>query len=192
MKKVSRWFISFLMWSCIGFAAWGDDLDIYLGTADSSKTYLPNVLFIMDTSGSMAAYDNTSQTRMLRVQNALKAALDQATNINAGLMRFSDYGGPVLFPLQGIDEAINPELITSTGGSTDDASEINGSVYVNTNAVYFTYGTATVTSGLRFTGLNIPQGATITGAYMRLTSSQLNSAASVITCLLYTSPSPRD
>ncbi len=181
MKKVSRWFISFLMWSCIGFAAWGDDLDIYLGTADSSKTYLPNVLFIMDTSGSMAAYDNTSQTRMLRVQNALKAALDQATNINAGLMRFSDYGGPVLFPLQGIDEAINPELITSTGGSTDDASEINGSVYVNTNAVYFTYGTATVTSGLRFTGLNIPQGATITGAYMRLTSSQLNSAASVIT-----------
>ncbi|OFC69585.1 PilC/PilY family type IV pilus protein [Alteromonas confluentis] len=181
MKNIYRFFVSFLMWSCIGFAAWGDDLDIYLGTANSAKTYQPNVMFIMDTSGSMQAYDNTSQTRMLRVQNALKDALRESTNINAGLMRFSDYGGPVLYPLQAIDSSVNPELITSTADSGDDASERSGSVDTTANSLRLTYGTSTVTSGLRFTDLNIPQGATITSAFLRLTSSQLNSAASVIT-----------
>ena len=66
----------------------GDDLDIFIGTADVAQTYNPNVLFIMDTSGSMGSKDYTSESRMLRVQNALKEALTSATNINAGLMRF--------------------------------------------------------------------------------------------------------
>ncbi len=180
MNKLFRTFIAFIMWSCIGFAAWGDDLDIYLGTADSAVTYQPNVLFIMDTSGSMGSYDYTYQTRMLRVQNALKDALNGSTNINAGLMRFSDYGGPVLYPLRGIDSSVNPELITSTAESGDDAYERNGITDTTSNSLRLTYGTDTVHTGLRFTGLNIPQGATITSAYLRLTSSQLNSANSTL------------
>ncbi|MBU2979101.1 PilC/PilY family type IV pilus protein [Alteromonas sp. C1M14] len=180
MKKIYRYLISIVMWSCIGFAAWGDDLDIYLGTADSSVTYNPNVLFIMDTSGSMTSKDGTGESRMLRVQDALKDALQSATNINAGLMRFSDYGGPILYPVRAIDDSVDPELITSTADSGDDAYEVAGSVNVTSNSLTLTYGITTVTSGLRFTEMNIPQGATITGAILRLTSAQLNSSASTL------------
>ena len=108
------------MWFCIGFSAFGDDLDIYVGTSSTAVTYNPNVLFIMDTSGSMTGTDGTGQTRMLRVQNALRQTLAESTNINAGLMRFSDWGGPVLFPIRSIDESTTPEIITSTPNTSED------------------------------------------------------------------------
>ncbi|MEW9798746.1 PilC/PilY family type IV pilus protein [Alteromonas sp. CYL-A6] len=177
MKRLTSTVFSFLLFSCIGWSAWGDDLDIYLGTSSTAVTYNPNVLFIMDTSGSMANTDDTTESRMLRVKNALKEALSQATNINAGLMRFSDYGGPVLFPIRGLDEPISPELITSTSSGNDDAYEISSSVNTSSSDIVLSSGTSTVLSGLRFTGLNIPQGATITSAYIRFTSSGYNIAA---------------
>jgi type IV pilus assembly protein PilY1 len=176
MKKISSYIASITLFSCIGFSAVGDDLDIYLGNANSAVTYNPNVLFIMDSSGSMGGYDGTSQTRMLRVQNALKDALESATNINAGLMRFSDFGGPILYPIRDIDDAVRPEIIVSTNDDDHDAHEINGSVTTDSNDLVLSQGTATVTSGMRFTDLNIPQGATIVSASIRFTSEKFNVA----------------
>ena len=176
MKKLSTFFASITLFSCIGFSAFGDDLDIYLGNANNAVTYNPNVLFIMDSSGSMGSYDNTDQSRMLRVQNALKEALGSATNINAGLMRFSDYGGPILYPVRNIDEAVRPEIIISTNADDHDAHEIDGVVTTNSNDLILSSGTKTVTSGLRFTDLNIPQGATIVSASIRFTSEKFNVA----------------
>lgn len=176
MKKLISYFTSTVLFSCIGFSAIGDDLDIYLGNADSAVTYNPNVIFIMDSSGSMGAYDGTSQSRMLRVQNALKEALGSATNINAGLMRFSDYGGPILYPVRDIDDAVRPEIVVSTGSSNNDAHEIDGSVTTSSNELILSKGTDTVTSGLRFETLQIPQGATIVSANIRFTSEGFNIA----------------
>ncbi|BFT29720.1 hypothetical protein D210916BOD24_08960 [Alteromonas sp. D210916BOD_24] len=181
MKTLRNYLISFLLFSCIGFSALGDDLDIYLGNANSAVTYNPNVLFIMDSSGSMGSYDNTSQTRMLRVQNALKDALQSATNINAGLMRFSDYGGPILYPVRNIDEAVRPEIIMSVSSGDHDAHEIDGVVTVSSNDIVLSSGLKTVTSGLRFTDLNIPQGATIVHASLRFTSENFNVAGTSLT-----------
>ena len=70
MKKLTTYLASISLFSCIGFSAFGDDLDIYLGNASNAVTYNPNVLFIMDSSGSMGNYDNTSQTRMLTIMLA--------------------------------------------------------------------------------------------------------------------------
>jgi type IV pilus assembly protein PilY1 len=176
MKKLISSFTSTVLFSCIAFSAIGDDLDIYLGNADSAVTYNPNVIFIMDSSGSMGAYDGTSQSRMLRVQNALKEALGSATNINAGLMRFSDYGGPILYPVRDIDDAVRPEIVVSTGSSNNDAHEIDGSVTTSSNEVILSKGTDTVTSGMRFETLQIPQGATIVSANIRFTSEGFNIA----------------
>lgn len=166
---------------CIGFAAWGDDLDIYLGTSSSAVTYNPNVLFIMDTSGSMTNTDGTGESRMLRVQNALKTALGSSTNINAGLMRFSDYGGPILFPIRGVDDVLSAELVNSTDQSTHDAYEINGSVNLGSSSLVLSLGTSTVTTGLRFEDVNVPQGATITSAYLRFTSAQFSVSPAELT-----------
>lgn len=181
MKKITSYFASITLFSCIGFSAVGDDLDIYLGNATSAVTYNPNVLFIMDSSGSMGSYDGTAQTRMLRVQNALKTALQSATNINAGLMRFSDFGGPILYPVRNIDEAVRPEIIVSTSEDNHDAHEINGTVTTQSNDLILSNGTDTVTSGLRFTDLNIPQGATIVSASLRFTSERYNIAGTTLT-----------
>lgn len=87
-----------------------DDLEIYLGAKESQHLYKPNVLFIIDSSASMGKSDESNETRMLQVQNALKTALGSATGINVGLMRFSDFGGPVLFPISDIDTPITFEL----------------------------------------------------------------------------------
>ena len=172
---------SILLSGMISATAMGDDLEIYLGTGASAVTYNPNVLFIMDTSGSMTSKDGGSESRMLRVQNALKDALASATNINAGLMRFSDFGGPILYPVRDIDNAVQPEIITSTATGSDDAYEINGTVTLGGNDIIITQGTDTVTTGYRYQELNIPQGATITNAFLRYTSGTLNTAASTIT-----------
>lgn len=155
-------------------ATFADDLEIYLGTAGSQVTYDPNVLFIMDTSGSMTNKDGGSESRMLRVQNALKAALGTATNVNAGLMRFSDHGGPILYPVRPIDDPVEPELIVSVSGSTDDAHEIAGVVTLNANSLILSQGTSTVTTGYRFQDVNVPQGATITSAKLVFTSDSNN------------------
>lgn len=181
MKTCLRIWCAAILWLSIGSAALGDDLDIYLGTAGSAVTYNPNVLFIMDTSGSMSNRDDTDKSRMLRVKEAFKTAISSATNINAGLMRFSDQGGPVLFPVRDIDAPINAEIVTSTAEDASDAHEINGQVTTSANAVKLTQGTDTVLSGFRFSNIMIPQGAVITNAYLRFTSAQLNTAAATMT-----------
>ncbi|MFQ3236063.1 MAG: type IV pilus assembly protein PilY1 [Paraglaciecola sp.] len=159
------------------YMAQADDLEIYLGTTTEQVKYDPNVLFIMDTSGSMAATDGTSESRMLRVQNALKETLSSVTNINAGLMRFSDLGGPVLYPVRAIDTRVSPELIVPIIQGSDDAHEINTVVNLSANTLTLSQGTDTVNIGLRYQNINVPQGATITSAYLRFTSKNYNSAA---------------
>lgn len=160
--------------------AWADDLEIYFGTSNEQVKYDPNVLFIMDTSGSMGAYDNTNESRMLRVQNALKETLRSVTNVNAGLMRFSDYGGPILYPVRPIDDTVSPELITPIVQSSDDATERSGSVSLNSSSLTLSAGPEQVITGLRYQMLNIPQGATITSAYLRFTSRGYDASATTI------------
>ena len=170
--------VSLSLFSC---ALLADDLEIYLGAAGSQVTYDPNILFIMDTSGSMTDKDGGYESRMLRVQNALKQTLSSVTNVNAGLMRFSDFGGPILYPVRAIDDAVRPEIITSISSGNDDAFEINSSVDTTAQVLKVSEGNTPVLLGLRYQDLNIPRGATITSAYLRFTSSAFNTGATDIT-----------
>lgn len=157
-----------------------DDLEIYFGASTEQVKYDPNVLFIMDTSGSMTATDNTDESRMLRVQNALKETLRSVTNVNAGLMRFSDYGGPVLYPVRPIDDAVSPELITPIVQGSDDAFERSGSVSLAESILTLSAGSEPIYAGLRYQALHIPQGATITSAYLRFSSLGYDASATHI------------
>lgn len=180
MKRLSPAWLASVLLCMIAHNATGDDLDIFIGTSNSAQTYNPNVLFIMDTSGSMGNKDGGTESRMLRVQNALKDALGSATNINAGLMRFSNYGGPILYPTTDIDKSIDTQLSSSTNASANDGYEMSGSVNTGTNDVVISFSTTPVTSAFRFADLNIPQGATITSAYLKFTSAQYNIDATTI------------
>ncbi|MBE1286761.1 MAG: VWA domain-containing protein [Alteromonadaceae bacterium] len=158
----------------VSLSSWASDLDIYLGSGNDTVTYKPNVLFIIDTSGSMSNQDGTGKTRLLRVQQALNEALSGATNINAGLMRFSNKGGSILHPVTDIDRFVPPQLIDTVQSGADDATSINGEMQISTNQLQIARGTQTVTTGLRFVELNIPQGAQITKASLRFASAFSN------------------
>ncbi len=104
-----------------------DDTEIYLGDVTVSAGVRPNVLFILDTSGSMSGMDGMSQDRLDRMKDALHAILDDVNNINVGLMRFTDPGGPILFPVAYIDEDVS---VVAAGGSS--GADIN--VQVNASS----------------------------------------------------------
>ncbi len=104
---------------------WGDDTDIFTGGGESSGG-TPNVLFIIDTSGSMA-WDapNSRDPRIDIVKAALKQLLSEVNNINVGLMRFSNPGGPVIYPMTYIDKDLS---VTEEGGGSGFA--MPSSIYV--------------------------------------------------------------
>ncbi len=103
-----------------------DDTEIYLGNTNLATGVRPNVLFILDTSGSMANLDGMAQDRLDRMKDALRTILDDANNINVGLMRFTDPGGPILFPVSYIDEDVSV-IMTNGGNGSDINVQVNSS-----------------------------------------------------------------
>lgn len=107
-----------LVFLLIPLPSWADDIEIYRGTADRVN---PNVLFVMDTSGSMgwdAAGNglhnggNNPRSRMYQVREVAKKVVANTKGINIGLMRFAgnnynNEGGFVQLPIENIDTARN-------------------------------------------------------------------------------------
>ena len=130
---------NFLIATLMGFisgassSVMADDTEIYLGSSASQAGIRPNVLFILDTSGSMSSSVDSFGDRLDHMKAAFNQIMDTSNNINVGLMRFTDPGGPILFPVSYIDEDINViESGTSEVGfpinvrvsdGTDDAEE---------------------------------------------------------------------
>jgi len=140
--------------------AMADDTEIFFGnTADSTATR-PNVLFILDTSGSMGTeVGTTNKTRMQHMQEALDQILDTATGVNVGLMRFTDPGGPILFPVSNIDATLSQATPSTASkavdsriaSSADDAEEQSGTVTLDSarlEAVYVGGDTGIVSTQL--------------------------------------------
>ncbi|MBU2963977.1 PilC/PilY family type IV pilus protein [Amphritea sp. 2_MG-2023] len=97
---------------------WADDTEIFFG-GTTNISVRPNVLFILDTSGSMGSTDGTGSTRLDRMKDALGTIINSAQDINVGLMRFSNPGGAVIYPVTYIDESIS----STTGGALSGVAE---------------------------------------------------------------------
>jgi len=139
MKRATHWY--FVLALFVGLSTGlavpesgrADDTEVYLGSTAVPATIRPNVLFILDTSGSMSEWvDGTGMDRLDNMKVALKKILDTINNVNVGLMRFTDPGGPILYPVSYIDEDISvvengdpsETLISSRiDRSSDDAEE---------------------------------------------------------------------
>lgn len=113
-----------------------DDTDIYLTTGAVTAGVQANILFVLDTSGSMKNTDSTSPpvTRLDRMKQGLHEILDLANNVNVGLMRFHHRGGPVLYPVANInapavtvEDLFDPGAVSSVAvrlsNPEDDADE---------------------------------------------------------------------
>ena len=163
--------------ACVGPAA-SDDTEVFFGQTTNARDTRSNVLFILDTSGSMTKRDEGQEgTRLERLQSAMHAILDQSTDINIGLMSLNGYngGGPVRYPVTPVEQsACGPQgcgVITVTapiaeaGDDTEERiSDGNPAAGGNNLSIGREESGNPQYVGLRFSNLNIPQGATITGA----------------------------
>jgi type IV pilus assembly protein PilY1 len=105
-----------------------DDTEIYFSGGDvsggSSNVIRPNVLFILDTSGSMdndLSGDPDGRSRIEVLREAMAEIIADIQNVNLGLMRFTyNDGGPVLFPITYIDETLDNVV----GAVIDDGTTV--------------------------------------------------------------------
>jgi type IV pilus assembly protein PilY1 len=110
-------------------SVYADDTEIFFGGSSSSAGVVsPNVLFILDTSSSMTSTDGLGVTRLDRMKEALRNILNNSNNINVGLMRFSNPGGPVLYPISPIDGVVSSaaeagDIAVRVAQGTDDAEQ---------------------------------------------------------------------
>ncbi len=141
---------------CMLFASFpvlADDTEIFFASPAAVQNTRPNVLFILDSSGSMSSsVGSTGLNRMEHMKAALHTVLDSVTNVNIGLMRFNDPGGPILFPTSYVDEEIStaaseesPGDVSSqiTNGS-DDVEEIGSTMLMDfgSTTLDMAYGSA--------------------------------------------------
>ena len=114
-----------------------DDTEIYV-TTNSNTT--PNVVFIMDTSGSMASVvrdsNNVSQgSRLEVVRQAAIEVINSTTNINIALMRFNNnQGGRLSTPMMSIDADNTRSVVSEVLKSytADGYTPITESLYEGT------------------------------------------------------------
>ena len=162
-------------------AASADDTEIFFGQVDNVTSGDPNVLFVLDTSGSMGRTDGTGQTRLERMKDALYRIVEKSDDVNVGLMRFQGhYGGSsVIFPMTPItgdycdhEDCDDIEAVARVRSNWDDTEEqanyagrSNGGPPNNILTM-----DSSQRVGFRFPDLNVPQGATITSAVMEFTA----------------------
>ncbi len=113
--------------------AYGDDTEIYFGGGSiaSDGSVQPNIMFVLDTSGSMAwDFDQdwtSSNERLDALKAAMNSFLDSASNVNVGLMRYTNPGGPVLHKVEDVDALSGNGRATITrqvDNSQSDATEL--------------------------------------------------------------------
>ncbi len=102
------------------------DTDIFFG-GGSGQTLKPNVLFVLDNSGSMDNIIKSSgKSRMQTMKESFRSIMSTTQGINVGIMRFNDPGGSILYPVTDIDQSISsfePTLNPQSKNSADDATE---------------------------------------------------------------------
>ncbi len=124
---------------------WADDTEIFFADTGGEQIY-PNILFIIDTSGSMGEeVGNTGEDRLEQVQAGFRTLLNQLSNVNVGVMRFSNPGGPILYPVSYIDanideiEQVITEVIARVSDDNDDAQELeSGQVLLEEDYLHLT------------------------------------------------------
>ncbi|WP_371364785.1 pilus assembly protein PilY [Pseudomonas sp. QL9] len=127
-----------LLTAGIGFAtaSYADDTEIFFGGQSIDSSVRPNVLFVLDNSGSMAWRTDSNnnpwgneQSRMTVLKQSFSDIITSTNGINAGLMILNpDDDQRLLYPVTNIDNAV-PSGATQYAGApeiaqgSDDATQ---------------------------------------------------------------------
>ncbi|MEJ2094942.1 MAG: VWA domain-containing protein, partial [Gammaproteobacteria bacterium] len=153
---IYRKFIGFLtaVALTIGSAgpAYADDTDIYFGGTVNAAAR-PNILLILDTSGSMSnSFEGT--TRMEAMKDVMLEVISAVQNVNLGVMIFhkGGDGGNIGYPITYIDKDLTDATITRvvTDGADDGEEDLaTGTVVLNNNPLV----TSTAVAGIQETNV---------------------------------------
>ena len=130
-----------------GATAYADDTEIFFGGNAIADGIRPNVLFLLDDSGSMAWCTDSNnsdgcsddENRMAILKTTMKNLLDTTSGINVGLMVLNNNASSprdstlsrLLFPMANIDAPYNLKLSSpAIKISADDASRYNGATQI--------------------------------------------------------------
>ena len=85
-----------------------DDTEIFFSAAEGDPSTFPNIVFVLDNSGSMRGrVPGTNQTKMEAMQAAMNSIIDTVDNINLGLVNFKvgdpQRGSTMVYPVTNID-----------------------------------------------------------------------------------------
>lgn len=184
--KQNRTFIFTLLLSFFAGNLHADDTEIYFNAnIRSNVENQPNLLFILDTSGSMGwDITGTNDVRMQVLKDAMNNILTDLDNVNVGIMRYNYYyGGPVLFPITDLrtpasavagepdDNTTRSFTYTITDNDNDAYEYItdnNGDGILNNVVLTDTNGYGVNTPGQTITTTSCTAGATqtVTGQYI--------------------------
>ncbi len=159
---------------------YADDTEIFFGQVDPDTNVHPNVMFVLDTSGSMNSSDTGhTGTRLERMKSALNTILDNSTNVNVGMMRMNGFygGGAVIYPVTGIDDPVcennncgDVSLSSQISQGSDDMEQFLDNGVLTPGGSFLSMGVdgnnRPQIVGYRFQDLDIPSGVTITGAHL--------------------------
>jgi len=91
MSRILTMTLSAAYFSMAGMAALADDTEIFF--TDRTNIVRPNIMFILDTSGSMGTNDVDGETRLKVMKDAATSLLNGLEDVNVGLMVFGGNEG---------------------------------------------------------------------------------------------------
>jgi len=143
----------------LGPVSHADDTEIFFGQSKDAFNTNPNILFILDTSGSMGSWDNAGMSRMDRMKIAMRVLLQESSSYNVGLMGFSGSyrGGSIHYPVGDLEQdsgnlcenGICPDerVVVKPDGGLNDATENDDTGVVTVNADHLAMADVTTTDG---------------------------------------------
>lgn len=148
--------------------AWADDTEIFFSSIPDAELQ-PNILLVLDASASMLFYDdcpgaprsehpcapaeseepneNRVLTRQQRMNKALSEVLNQISNVNVGVMRFSnlDSGGRIIYPVRNLEEKLCDGIpCQNAAGFTGNVSTVRQAVSDSITSMRMQWVTPTV------------------------------------------------
>lgn len=136
-----------LLGLCVLTPVHADDTEIFFGQSDDAFNNNPNILFVLDSSGSMSNQDSGfgDVSRMDRLKSAMSLLLDQSSSYNVGLMAFQGFGqgGAIRYPVGYLEsestelcDGVCPDelIVVRPDGGNNDATEHDTSNLVTLNA----------------------------------------------------------
>ena len=136
--------------------SFADDTEVFFGQNDGAFEVNPNILFVLDVSGSMTGLDGVGVTRLDRMKSAMRTLLDESSGYNVGVMTFQGAagGGAIRYPVGDLDavsisvceEGVCPDqnITVKPIDDSDDAYQNTETLEVTINDDHLIFGSVPV------------------------------------------------